>query len=122
LAAPLTILVGALWVVSSIGDLAFQSGLATDEGFLVVVLIPFFLSVVPMLFALIGTRLRFHQSAGVPGRLGLALSVAGCAGVIVFLLAHLLLSGVAPAVAQLNYAAVGCVLSIRIGYILLGVD
>ena len=78
-----------------------------------------------MLFALIGTRLRFHQSAGVLGRLGLALSVAGCAGVIVSVLAHLLLSGVAPEVEQrpwVNYAAVVCFLSIRIGYILFGVD
>jgi hypothetical protein len=59
------------------------------------------------------------------GRLGLALSVAGCAGVIVSLLANLLLSGVAPEAGQhpwLNYAAVVCFLSIRIGCILFGVD
>ena len=47
-------------------------------------------------FALIGIRLRFHQSAGVLDRLGLALSVVGCAGVMVSVLAHLLLSGAAP--------------------------
>ena len=78
-----------------------------------------------MLFALIGTRLRFHQSAGVLGRLGLALSVAGCAGVIVSVLANILLRGMASEVGQIrwvNYAAVACVLSIRIGYILFGVD
>ncbi|HEX2997390.1 MAG TPA: hypothetical protein VHP14_21390 [Anaerolineales bacterium] len=40
---------------------------------------------------MIGTRLRFRQSAGILGRLGLALSVAGCTGVTVFLLANLLL-------------------------------
>jgi hypothetical protein len=97
-------------------------GTARLLGFLA---IPFFLSFVPLLFALIGTRLRFHPSAGVPGRLGLALSVAGCAGVLVALLATILLGRVAPQVNQwpwVNYSAVGCVLSIRIGYILFGVD
>jgi hypothetical protein len=125
LAGPLTIVVGALWVVSSIGDFAFQTGLFGDEAFVGFLAIPFFLSFVPMLLALIGTRLRFHQSGGVLGRLGLALSVAGCAGVIVSVLAHLLLSGVAPEVEQrtrVNYAAVVCLLSVRIGYILFGVD
>jgi len=125
LAGPLTIAVGALWMVSSIGDFAFQTVLSGDEAFLGFVAIPFFLSFVPLFFALIGTRLRFRQSAGVLGRLGLVLSVAGCAGLIVSLLADILLSGVAPEAGQhpwLNYAAVVCVLSIRIGYILFGVD
>ena len=76
-AGPLTIVVGALWLVASMGDFAFQTGLFSDEAFLGFVAIPFFLSFVPLLFALIGTRLRFHPSAGVLGRLGLALSVAG---------------------------------------------
>jgi hypothetical protein len=125
LAGPLTILAGALWVASSIGDFAFQTGLFRDEAFVGFVAIPFFFSFVPMLFALIGTRLRFHQSASALGRLGLALSVTGCAGVIVAVLAQVLLSGVAPEVEQgswINYAAVICFLCIRIGYILFGVD
>jgi len=125
LAGPLTILVGSVWLVAAIGDFILRTGLASAETFVAFWSIPFFLSFVPMLFALIGTRLRFHQSAGVPGRLGLALSVAGCAGVIVSVLAHLLLSGVAPEVEQrtwVSYAAVVCLLSIRIGYILFGVD
>jgi hypothetical protein len=125
LAGPLTILVGSLWVVLSIGDLILRAGLDNAETFVVFWSIPFFLSFVPMLFALIGTRLRFQQSAGVLGRLGLALSVVGCAGVIVSVPAHLMLSGVAPEVEQrswVNYAAVVCLLSIRIGYILFGFD
>ena len=125
LAGPLTILVGSVWLVASLGDFVLRTGLASAETFVAVWSIPFFLSFVPMLFALMGTRLRFHQSAGILGRLGLALSVAGCAGVIVFVLAHLLLSGVAPEVEQrtwVNYAALVCFLSIRIGYILFGVD
>lgn len=125
LAGPLTILVGSVWLVASLGDFVLRTGLSSDETFVAFWSIPFFLSFVPMLFALIGTRLRFQQSAGVMGRLGLALSVAGCAGVIVSVLAHLLLSGVAPEVEQrtwVNYAALVCFLSIRIGYILFGVD
>jgi hypothetical protein len=124
-AGPLTILVGSMWVVASIGGFVFQTVLSGDEAFLGFVAIPFFLSFVPLFFALIGTRLRFRQSAGDMGRLGLALSVAGCAGVIVSLLANILLSGVAPEAGQhpwLNYAAVVCFLSIRIGCILFGVD
>jgi hypothetical protein len=116
-------------LVMSMGDLVLRTGLASAEKFWDLFLAfwsyPFFLSFVLLLFALIGTRLRFHQSAGVPGRLGLALSVAGCAGVIVSVLANILLSRVAPEVDQLtwvNYAALVCVLSIRIGYILFGVD
>ena len=125
LAGPLTVLVGSAWLVASIGDLVLRTGLANDEEFLGFVLIPFFLSFVPLLFALIGTRLRFHQSAGVPGRLGLALSVAGCAGVIVAVLATILFPGLPLEVGQppwVNYAAVFCLLSIRLGYILFGVD
>ncbi len=124
-AGPLTILVGALWLMSALGDLAFQTGLLGDEAFLGLVSIPFFLSFVPLLFALIGTRLRFHPSVGGLGRLGLALSVAGGAGVIVAVLVSLLLGGAAPEVAQglwLNYAAALCVLSIRVGFILFGLD
>lgn len=125
LAGPLTIVVGALWLVSSIGDFAFQTGVFSDEALLGLVAIPFFLSFVPLLFALIGTRLRFHPSAGVLGKVGLALSVAGCAGVLVFMLANSLLSQVASEVGQVpwvNYVGVSCVLSIRIGYILFGAD
>jgi len=124
-AGPLTILVGSVWLVVSIGDFVLQSGLVGDEAFVGFITFPFFLSFVPLLFALIGTRLRFHPSAGVLGRLGLALSVAGGAGVLVAMLATILLGRVAPQVNQwpwVNYSAVGCVLSIRIGYILFGVD
>ncbi len=125
LAGPLIILVGSVWLVASIGDLVLRTGLANAEMFVAFWSLLFFLSFVPLLFALIGARLRFHQSAGVLGRLGLALSVAGCAGVIISVLAQLLLSGVAPEDEQrswVNYAALVCFLSIRIGYILFGVD
>jgi hypothetical protein len=128
LAGPLTILVGAMWLVISIGDFIFQAVLTGDEALLGIMTLPFTLSFVPLLFALIGTRLRFHQSAGVPGRLGLALSVVGCAGVIVLIVSILVnipLIRVPPEIDQLswvNYAAVACVLRTRIGYMLFGVD
>jgi hypothetical protein len=124
-AGPLTIVVGALWLATSIGNFAFQTGLARDEGLLGFVILPFLLSFVPLLFAVIGTRLRFHPSAGSLGRLGLALSVAGGLGVIVSVLASILLGGAAPEAAPglwVNYAAVVSFLSIRIGYILFGVE
>ena len=129
LTGPLTILVGSMWVVVSLSDLVLRIGLGGDEKFwdlfVAFLSIPFFLSFVPLLFALIGTRLRFHQAAGVPGKVGLALSVAGCAGVIISVLANLLLGSVAPEGDPrpwVSYAAVVCLLSIRIGYILFGVD
>lgn len=129
LAGPLTILVGSMWLVASIGDLVLRTGPAKSEKiwdlFLDFWIYSFFLSFVPLLFALIVTGLCFHQSAGVLGRLGLALSVAGCAGVIVSVLAYILLGTVAPEVDQLawvNYAAGVGLLSIWIGYILFGVD
>jgi hypothetical protein len=86
---------------------------------------PVFLSFVPLLFALIGTRLRFHRAAGVPGRLGLVLSVAGCAGMIGFVLASILLGVMAPEVEQVywpDYVMAVCFLSLMIGYIMFGVD
>ena len=93
LVGPLTILVGAMWLVASIGEIVLLTGLGgADTTFWEFFnLIPISLSLVPLLFALIGTRLRFEQSAGLAGRLGLALSVAGCAGVIFSLLASILL-------------------------------
>lgn len=125
LASPLTIVVGALWVAASLGDFVFRTWLSGADAFLGLVAIPVFLAFVPLLFALIGTRLRFHQAASGLGQFGLALSVAGCAGLIVSVPVSVLLGGAAPEVARglwLNYAAVVCVLSIRIGYILFGVD
>ena len=100
LAGPLTILVGSMWVVVSLSDLVLRIGLGGDEKFwdlfVAFLSIPFFLSFIPLLFALIGTRLRYHPSAGVLGKLGLALSVAGCAGVIIAVLANILLGSVLP--------------------------
>lgn len=125
LAGPLTVLVGGMWLVSSLGSLASQTGLISEEALVGLVSIPFFLSFVPLLFALIGTRLRFHHSGGGLGRIGLALSVTGGAGAICAVLLSIVLGGAAPEIAQslwLNYAAVVGVLSIRLGYILFGID
>lgn len=129
LAGPLTILIGAMWLLVPIANLILRIGPARPEqdwDLLVALLgFSFFLSFAPMLFAVIGTRLRFRQSAGILGRLGLALSVAGCTGVTVFLLANLLLGGMAPGGGEVpwtNYAAGFCLFGIMIGYILFGMD
>lgn len=125
LAGPLTIVVGVLWLMASIGDFAFQTGLVTDEALLGIVMIPFILSFIPLLFAIMGTRLRFHPSASVLGRLGLGLSVVGCAGVVIFMLASMVVGGPSPEAnpySWVNYTAVVCVLCIRLGYILFGLD
>ena len=124
-AGPLTLVVGAMWLVAALGDFAFRIGLLRDEGWLGLVSIPFFLAFIPLLFALIGTRLRFHRSAGAVGKFGLALSVAGCAGVFVAVLAQMFLAGTEESANQpswVNYAAIVSFLSIRIGYLLFGVD
>jgi hypothetical protein len=130
LAGPLTILVGSVWLVAFIGDLALRIGPERPEKdwdmFLGFWSFSFILSFVPLLFALIGTRLRFHRAAGVVGRLGLALSVVGCAGVIVSMLASSLLSRAATEVVDqpswVSYTAWFGFLSLMIGYMLFGVD
>ena len=76
MAGPLTMLVGVLWLLACVGDFMFRLGAEGNEAFLGLIAIPFFLSFVPLLFALIGIRWRFHQAAGSLGRIGLALSVA----------------------------------------------
>jgi hypothetical protein len=131
LAGPLTILVGSIWLAQPIGDLLLRFGQVREERFWDLFLafwsFAFILSFVPLLFALVGTRLRYHPSASTLGRLGLALSVAGGAGVIVSMLTHLLLGAVAPEpevgeVPWVGYAAVASFWSVWIGYILFGVD
>jgi hypothetical protein len=131
LAGPLTILVGSIWLVEPIGDLLLRFGQVRAERFWDLFLafwsFAFILSFVPLLFALMGTRLRFYPSASTLGRLGLVLSVVGGAGVIASMLAHLLLGAVAPEpevgeVPWIGYAAVASFWSVWIGYILFGVD
>ncbi|MCB9418305.1 MAG: hypothetical protein H6667_00755 [Ardenticatenaceae bacterium] len=125
MAGPLTILVGALWLIACLGDIMFRIGLKGNEAFLGLIALPFFLFFVPMVFALIGIRFRFYQFAGSAGKFGLLLSVTGGAGIIVSLLTNILLSGLIPEAGPhlwVNYAAVFSVLSIRIGFILFGVD
>jgi hypothetical protein len=131
LSGPLTILVGSIWLVEFIGSFLLRVGQVRAERswdlFLTFWAFAFILSFIPLLFALMGTRLRFHPSASTLGRLGLALSVFGGAGVIVSMLARLLLDAVASepgvgAVPWVGYAAVASFWSVWIGYILFGID
>ncbi len=126
LAGPLTTLVGSMWLAASIGEMVLLIEPAKADTFWDAFwFFPVFLSIIPMLFALIGARLRFHQAAGGPGKLGMALSVAGCAGLIAFMLASILLNVIAPEVEQVvwpDYVMAACLLSITTGYLLFGVD
>jgi hypothetical protein len=125
-AGHLTALVGSMWVLASIGEFVLLTQLAGADTFWDVFwLIPTFLSFIPLLFALIGTRLRYYRTAGSLGRFGLALSVAGCAGMLVFVLASMFIGLVAPEVEQgpwADYVMRICILTLMVGYMLFGVD
>ncbi len=123
LSGPLTIVVGVLWLASAAGDFAFQTGLVRDEALLGLTLVPFGVSWVPLLVAQFGTRLRYDPVAGLPGRAGLLISLAGCVGAIGAVLAAILLGvgGVEPW-PWLNLVVVVCILAVRVGYLLFGVD
>ncbi|MCC6603377.1 MAG: hypothetical protein IT327_09225 [Anaerolineae bacterium] len=125
MAGPFTVLVGVLWLLAALGDFVFRISLQGREAFLGLITLPFFLSFIPLLFALLGIRLRFHLVAGGSGKLGLTVSVAGGVGVITSVLINILLSGMAPEAGPhlwVNYTAVFSVLSIRVGFILFGLD
>ena len=100
LAGPLMVLVGAIWLLEMAGSLLLRILQVGEERFwdlfLTAWTAAFVLSFFLLLFALMGIRLRFHSSAGIPGRMGLALSVLGAAGVIVSMLARLVLDMAAP--------------------------
>jgi hypothetical protein len=115
-----------MWMAASIGEMVILLDPASADTFWDLFwFYPAFLSFIPMLFALIGTRLRFLPAAGVLGRLGLALSLAGCAGMIGFVLVSILLGVLAPQVVQEtwpDYFMAAFFLSLMIGYSLFGVD
>jgi len=123
-AGPLTFAAGALWMAASLGHVAVLTGLVRDEALLGLVAIPVLVSFVPLLGALVGTWLRFFRSVNAAGRLGLAGSVLGCAGVVAFLVASLATGAGEPESDRFgwaNVAAVGCLLGVRVGYVLFGV-
>ena len=126
LAGPLTILVGLLWVLASIGEFVLLVGLGSPDSFWDVFWIfPVMLSFVLMIPTFIGTRLRYQAAAGGIGRLGLTLSVIGCTGMFLFVLVLFLMSILLPQVEQdtwPNYGFGACILSVMVGHILFGLD
>ena len=125
LAGPLTMLVGALMLVGPISDLVQLVRPPYTEA-----LWEFFhfrtatVSLAVMLPAFVGTWLRYKESAGRLGRLGLILNVAGCVTFCLALSADFLLD-----VLQLlehptgpNYAMAASIMSILIGHVLFGID
>lgn len=126
LAGLLTIVIGVLWLAASGGELVLLFGLASPATFWDVFwLLPIALSFILMIPALIVTWLRHHAAAGVPGRLGLLLSIAGCMGMWGFVLAGSLMDLAAPAFDDgewPNYVIAACFVSIMLGHLLFGVD
>jgi hypothetical protein len=124
LAGSLTIIVGFLWVLASIGEFVLLVGLGSPDSFWDVFwLYPVALSFILMIPAFIGTRLRFEAAAGGIGRLGLTLSVAGCVGMCIFLLVGFILG--AFGIEQdtwPNYVIAICFMTPMIGHILFGID
>jgi len=125
LAGPLTMLVGALMLLGPISDLVQLVGPPYTEA-----LWEFFhfrtatVSLAVMLPAFVGTWLRYKESAGRLGRLGLILNVAGCVTFCLALSADFLLD-----ILQLlehptgpNYAMAASIMSILIGHVLFGID
>ena len=124
LAGPLTILVGALMLVGPMSDLVQLVRPPYTEA-----LWEFFhfrtatVSLAVMLPAFLGTWLRYKESAGGLGRLGLILNVAGCVNFCLALSADFLLD-----VLQLlehptgpNYAMAASIVSILLGHVLFGI-
>lgn len=125
-AGPLTITIGLLWMLASVGEFVLLTGLGSSDSIWDFFwLLPLFLSLVPMLFAFIGIRMRFHQDVSSMGKFGLALSVAGCAGMIIFLMASFAISSMQPEVDQsswTDYIMAACLLGITTGQLLFGFD
>lgn len=122
-AGPLTVVVGVLWMVSALGDLAFQVGLIVDDSLASLVGLPFLLSFIPLLPALVGTWRLFQRSVGIAGRLGLLVSVLACAGMLACLIVGSLAhnpSNDQPT--QASYGAFVGFIGIRFGLLLFGVD
>ena len=124
LAGPLTIIVGMLWVLASMGEFVLLVGLGSPDSFWDVFWIfPVMLSFILMIPAFVGTRLRYTQSVSNLGRLGLILSVAGCVGMCVFLLVGMVLG--AFGIEQEpwpNYVIAACFLTPMVGHIFFGID
>ena len=124
LAGPLTILVGSLWVLASIGEFVLLVGLGSPDSFWDIFwFYPVMLSFFLMIPTFIGTRLRYIQSVSDLGRLGLILSVAGCMGMCVFLLVSIVLGafGIEQETWP-NYVITACFLTPMIGHVLFGID
>lgn len=124
LAGLLTIFVGLLWVLASIGEFVLLVGLGSPDSFWDIFwFFPVLLSFILMIPAFIGTRLRYIQSVSSLGRLGLALNVAGCLGMCIFLLVGFILGafGIEQETWP-NYVIAVCFLTPMIGHILFGID
>jgi hypothetical protein len=124
LAGTLSIIVGLLWVLASIGEFVLLVGLGSPDSFWDVFWVfPVLLSFILMIPAFILTRQRHQESAGGIGRLGLTLNVAGCVGMFNFILVSFVMG--AFGIEQHtwpNYVIAACVLTLMSGHVLFGID
>ena len=122
-AGPLTVVVGVLWSMSALGDLALRMPFIGDDSLVGLVAIPFFLSFIPLLPALLGTSQLLWTLIGPTGRLGLTLSILGCVGVFAALIVGSLTNqapGDQPTLP--GYGAFIGFTAIRLGYLFVGID
>jgi len=123
LAGPRTIIIGLLWVLASIGEFVLLVGLGSLDSFWDVFwFFPVLLSFILMIPAFLLTRLRYQETAGGFGRLGLTLSVVGCVGMCIFLLLGVLGAFGVEQDTWPNYVIAACFLTPMIGHILFGID
>lgn len=126
LAGPLHLVAGVLWVISSLGEFVLLSGLGSRDSFWDAFwLLPLLISFPILLLALIGAYGRLRVAAGTLGRIGIALSIAGCGGLLLLFLVALLLGIFAPAFQQdiwANRILATCFVAVTTGYLLFGVN
>jgi hypothetical protein len=124
--APLLIIAGLLWLVAAFTEFMLVAGITSlNSVWDPIWLIPFSLSFFALLPAFLGLRLRTQAAASFTGRLGLNLSVAGCAGMLSLPLIMMLVNVTVPPdqVGTLpDYVTAVCKLCILVGQVLFGVD
>jgi hypothetical protein len=124
LAGPLTIIIGLLWMLASIGELVLLVRPSYVDTFWDVFwFFPVSVSFILMIPTFILIRRRYHEAASGIGKLGLTLNIVGCVGMIVFLFVGSILGafGIEQETWP-NYVIAVCFLTPMIGHVLFGID
>jgi hypothetical protein len=124
LTGPLTMAIGLLWMLAAVGEFVLLAGLGSPDSFWDMFwLFPVGLSFGLMIPAFSLTRRRYQLAANGIGRLGLTLSVAGCAAMASFVL----ISIVAGALgieqdAWADTVIAACFATLMAGHVLFGLN